>query len=164
MTMIFLDHCRKELPHHPEMRDSIDLKRLLDDLFRTLQNRKASSNTSIIDQNSWITMIFPDLLCRLRNLRRRRNVTLIKEHPRRFTLSATLPSYNFGAKLTQRSLRRIQIQNNNLYPPPRKVLRHQLANPVRAPANQHQFLTLDELRIFLPIIRYPLAQFPINAP
>jgi len=49
MTMILLDHCWEELPHHPEMRDSVNLERLLDDLFRTIQNRKASSNTSIVD-------------------------------------------------------------------------------------------------------------------
>jgi hypothetical protein len=46
-------------------------------------------------------MILPDLLCRLRNLRRRRNIALIEEHPRSFTLSAILPSqHNFEGKLT----------------------------------------------------------------
>ena len=33
MAMILLDHCWKELSHHPEVRDGVDLERLLDNLF-----------------------------------------------------------------------------------------------------------------------------------
>lgn len=63
MAVIFLDHRGQELPHHPEMRDSVHLKRLLNYLFRTIQNRQSCSNTSIVDQHGWIAVIFSDLCC-----------------------------------------------------------------------------------------------------
>jgi hypothetical protein len=36
MAMILLDHGWKELSHHPEVRDSVDLERLLDNLFSAI--------------------------------------------------------------------------------------------------------------------------------
>lgn len=49
MAMILLNHRRQELSHHPEMRDSVNLKGLLNDLFRAIQDRESGANASIVD-------------------------------------------------------------------------------------------------------------------
>jgi hypothetical protein len=84
MTMVPLDHRREELPHHPEMRDSVDLERLLDNLLRAVEDRKPSTNPSIVDQDSGMTMLPADLSCSRSNLFRARDIALIEMYPRCF--------------------------------------------------------------------------------
>jgi hypothetical protein len=89
MAMILLDHCRQEFSYHPEVRDGVDLECLLNDLFRALQNGEASANSSIIDQDRWLAMLFADLCSSRSNLLGIGDIALIEVKTGSFLPSAT---------------------------------------------------------------------------
>jgi len=94
--MILLNHRWKIFSYHPEMRDSVDLERLLDDLFRAIQNRKTGTNSSIVDQDRRLTMVLADLSCSCSNLLGGRHIALIEIDPRSFVSSAKSLSVDLG--------------------------------------------------------------------
>lgn len=69
-----------------------------------------------------------------------------------------------GRELTESTLRRVDIHDNNFRSQLRKFLRHQQSNTTAATRDQHDLLALDEFRIAFPIVNDRLGELVVHRP